>query len=50
MLDQYTEFVNDEGRYNLGSWISRQQTKTVVKKQATALKVLRDCGVPVAEL
>jgi hypothetical protein len=50
MLDQYTAFVNDEGRDNLGAWIIRQQKKNIQPKQIAAQKVLRDCGVPEAEL
>ncbi|KAJ7625173.1 hypothetical protein B0H17DRAFT_1218864 [Mycena rosella] len=50
MIDQYTAFVNEEGRDNLGSWIHRQEHKNLVKKRTVANKVLRDCGVPVAEL
>ncbi|KAJ7696295.1 hypothetical protein B0H17DRAFT_1131077 [Mycena rosella] len=50
MINQYTAFVNEEGRDNLGSWIHRQEHKNLVKKCTVANKVLRDCGVPVAEL
>ncbi|KAJ7309971.1 hypothetical protein DFH08DRAFT_719066 [Mycena albidolilacea] len=50
MIDQYTAFVNDEGRDNLGDWITRQQNKNLGPKQTAARKVLRECGVPVAEL
>ncbi|KAJ7655519.1 hypothetical protein B0H14DRAFT_3540729, partial [Mycena olivaceomarginata] len=50
MIDQYTTFVNDEGRDNLGDWITRQQNKNLGPKQTAARKVLRECGVPVAEL
>ncbi|KAJ6489999.1 hypothetical protein C8R45DRAFT_769079, partial [Mycena sanguinolenta] len=50
IIDQYTSFVNDEGRENLGSWITRQQTKNLASKSAAAQKVLRQCRVPEAEL
>ncbi|KAJ7686757.1 hypothetical protein B0H14DRAFT_2421965 [Mycena olivaceomarginata] len=50
MIDQYTTFVNDEGRDNLGDWITRQQNKNLGPKQTAARKVLRECGVPVAKL
>ncbi|KAJ7168055.1 hypothetical protein B0H12DRAFT_1040625, partial [Mycena haematopus] len=49
-LDQYTSFVNDDGRDNLGAWIIRQQTKNVARKQSSAVKLLRECRVPEAEL
>ncbi|KAJ6533961.1 hypothetical protein DFH09DRAFT_1405699 [Mycena vulgaris] len=42
--------VNEEGRDNLGSWIHRQEHKNLVKKRMAATKVLRECGVPEAEL
>ncbi|KAJ6552449.1 hypothetical protein DFH09DRAFT_1248672 [Mycena vulgaris] len=50
MIDQYAAFVNEEGRDNLGSWIHRQEHKNLVKKCMAATKVLRECGVPEAEL
>ncbi|KAJ6505166.1 hypothetical protein C8R45DRAFT_817754 [Mycena sanguinolenta] len=49
-IDQYTAFVNEDGRDGLGGWITRQQTKNVARKQSAALKVLRECNVPEAEL
>ncbi|KAJ7118428.1 hypothetical protein C8R43DRAFT_1137360 [Mycena crocata] len=50
MIDQYAAFVNTEGRDNLGDWIIRQHTKNLPRKQAAAEKILRDCGIPDAEL
>ncbi|KAJ6522075.1 hypothetical protein DFH09DRAFT_938576 [Mycena vulgaris] len=50
MIDQYAAFVNEEGQDNLGSWIHRQEHKNLVKKRMAATKVLRECGVPEAEL
>jgi hypothetical protein len=50
MIDQYMTFVKDEGRDNLGDWITCQQNKNLGPKQTAAHKVLHECGVPVAEL
>ncbi|KAJ7637477.1 hypothetical protein B0H17DRAFT_1278926 [Mycena rosella] len=50
MIGQYAAFVNHEGCENLGDWIDCQQHTNIVKKQNTAYKVLRDCGVPEREL
>ncbi|KAF7366119.1 hypothetical protein MVEN_00488700 [Mycena venus] len=50
MIDQYASFVADEGRDTLGTWLQRQQSKNVAVKRNAALKVLRDCCVPEAEL
>ncbi|KAJ7490764.1 hypothetical protein FB451DRAFT_1124335 [Mycena latifolia] len=50
MIDQYAAFVNEEGRDNLGGWIERQEHRNLAKKRKAANKVLRECGIPVAEL
>ncbi|KAJ7170348.1 hypothetical protein C8R43DRAFT_876024 [Mycena crocata] len=50
MIDQYEAFVNAKGRDNLGDWIICQHTKNLPWKQAAAEKMLRDCGIPDAEL
>ena len=49
-IDQYTAFINEEGRYSLGDWIHRQQTKNLPKKHRAAVDVLQHCGVAVSEL
>ncbi|KAF8166444.1 hypothetical protein K438DRAFT_1616889 [Mycena galopus ATCC 62051] len=49
-IDQYTAFVNDEGRRGLGAWTRRQETKNLITKRKQAIKILRQCGVPEAEL
>ncbi|KAJ7206085.1 hypothetical protein GGX14DRAFT_551559 [Mycena pura] len=49
-IDQYTAFINEEGRHSLGDWIHRQQTKNLPKKHRAAVDVLQHCGVAVSEL
>ncbi|KAJ7454650.1 hypothetical protein FB451DRAFT_1517175, partial [Mycena latifolia] len=50
MIDQYTAFVNEEGRSNLGSWIHRQEHRNLTRKRRAANKVLAECGVSIEEL
>ncbi|KAJ7435827.1 hypothetical protein FB451DRAFT_1461458 [Mycena latifolia] len=50
MIDQYTAFVNEEGRSNLGSWIHRQEHRNLTRKRRAAKKVLAECGVSIEEL
>jgi hypothetical protein len=50
MIDQYTMFVNQDGRENLGDWIGRQTAKNLTGKYNAAVKVIPQCGVPVDEL
>ncbi|KAJ7105547.1 hypothetical protein C8R44DRAFT_834429 [Mycena epipterygia] len=47
---QWAAFVNDEGRINLGTWIERQQVKNLATKRKATFKILKDCGVPEADL
>ncbi|KAJ6582196.1 hypothetical protein B0H19DRAFT_1370295 [Mycena capillaripes] len=50
MIDQYAAFLNEEGRDSLGNWIFRQQMKNLTNKRNTAVRTLRECRVPEAEL
>ncbi|KAJ7930369.1 hypothetical protein B0H13DRAFT_1595390 [Mycena leptocephala] len=50
MIDQYTMFVNQDGREYLGDWIGQQTAKNLTSKYNAAVKVIRQCGVPVDEL
>ncbi|KAK6992139.1 hypothetical protein R3P38DRAFT_3409057 [Favolaschia claudopus] len=50
MLDLYATFVGEEGRANLGTWISRQQDKNISVRYRNATKVLEDCRITEREL
>ncbi|KAK7014191.1 hypothetical protein R3P38DRAFT_3573662 [Favolaschia claudopus] len=50
MLDQYADFVANEGLAGLGSWIHRQQEKNLTSKYRAASKVVDECQVTDTEL
>ncbi|KAK7008079.1 hypothetical protein R3P38DRAFT_3593313 [Favolaschia claudopus] len=50
MIDQYAEFVANEGLAGLGNWIHRQQQKNLTSKYRAASKVVDECRVTDAEL
>ncbi|KAF7298675.1 hypothetical protein MIND_00814700 [Mycena indigotica] len=49
-IDQYVAFVNEDGFYNLGNWIVRQESKNYAGKFKTARANLIRAGVPISEL
>ncbi|KAF7290656.1 hypothetical protein MIND_01305900 [Mycena indigotica] len=49
-IDQYVAFVNEDGFYNLGNWIVRQESKNYASKFKTARANLIRAGVPISEL
>ncbi|KAF7337111.1 hypothetical protein MVEN_02148700 [Mycena venus] len=50
MIDQYTAFVNEDGRDSLGDWMHRQREINLTRKYNIAHKVIRECRVSVEEL
>ncbi|KAF7293403.1 hypothetical protein MIND_01117300 [Mycena indigotica] len=48
-IDQYVAFVNEDGFYNLGNWIVRQDKNCANKYKAARMTLLRS-GVPISEL
>ncbi|KAJ6606334.1 hypothetical protein DFH09DRAFT_896986 [Mycena vulgaris] len=50
MIDQYAEFVSEDGRNKLGDWIQRQTDKNFSSKKDAANKILQECGISRTEL